>query len=58
MKSFAAIVSVSLVIAALGLVAIVAGEADDAPGLMLIGILLVVVAMAFGVRTARRTTRP
>jgi hypothetical protein len=58
MKSFAAIVSVSLVIAALGLVAIVAGEADDAPGLMVIGILLVVVAMAFGVRTARRTTRP
>jgi hypothetical protein len=58
MKSFAAIVSVSLVIAAVGVVAIVAGEADDAPGLVVIGILLVVVAMAFGVRTARRTTRP
>jgi hypothetical protein len=54
MKSFAAIVSVSLVIAAVGVVAIVAGEADDAPGLVVIGILLVVVALAFGVRTAQR----
>jgi hypothetical protein len=58
MKSFAAIVSVPLAIAALGVVAMVAGEADDAPGLVVIGILLVVVALAFGVRTARRTTRP
>jgi hypothetical protein len=54
MKSFAAIVSVPLAIAALGVVAMVAGEADDAPGLVVIGILLVVVALAFGVRTAQR----
>jgi hypothetical protein len=31
------------------------GEADDAPGLVLLGILLIVSACALGVRTAQRS---
>jgi hypothetical protein len=42
-------------VAALGVAAAVFGEADDAPGLVLLGILLVVSACAFGVRTAQRS---
>lgn len=42
-------------IAALGVVAAVVGEADDAPGLVLMGLLLVGSACALGVRTAQRT---
>lgn len=42
-------------IAALGVVAAVVGEADDAPGLVLLGLLLVGSACALGVRTAQRT---
>ena len=34
-----------------------AGEADDAPGLALIGIVLIVGAFALGVTTAYRTGR-
>jgi hypothetical protein len=41
-------------IAALGVAAAVLGEADDAPGLVLLGILLIVSACALGVRTAQR----
>jgi hypothetical protein len=44
----------ALGIAALGVAAAVFGEADDAPGLVLLGILLVVSACALGVRTAQR----
>ncbi len=36
---------------ALGVAAIVLGEADDSPGLQLLGVLLVVGAVALGVRT-------
>jgi len=32
------------------------GEADDAPGLALVGILLIVGALAVAVRTAQRTS--
>jgi hypothetical protein len=39
-------------IAALGVAAAFFGEADDAPGLVLLGILLIVSALALGVRTA------
>ena len=39
---------------ALGVAGIVAGEADDSPGLQLIGALLIVGAVAMGVRIARR----
>jgi hypothetical protein len=38
----------------LGVAAIVLGEADDSPGLQLLGVLLVVGTVAFGVRRARR----
>ena len=40
--------------AALGVAAIVYGERDDAPGLMLIGLLLIVGAVALVVRTVQR----
>lgn len=33
----------------------VAGEADDAPGLVLLGLVLVVGALAFGLRSALRS---
>jgi hypothetical protein len=45
----------ALGIAALGVAAAVFGEADDAPGLVLIGILLFVSACALGMRTAQRS---
>jgi hypothetical protein len=44
----------ALGIAAVGVAAGVVGEADDAPGLVLLGILLIVSACALGVRTAQR----
>ena len=55
--------SVTNVLIALGLIAIgvsiavagiYIGEIDDAPGAALIGILLMIGAVTFGVRTARR----
>ena len=39
---------------ALGIAAVVYGESDDSPGLQLIGAVLVVGAVALGVRTVRR----
>ncbi len=42
-------------IAAVGVAAAVFGEADDAPGLVLLGLLLIVSACALGVRTAQRS---
>jgi hypothetical protein len=45
----------ALGIAAVGVAAAIFGEADDAPGLVLLGILLVVSAFALGVRTAQRS---
>ena len=42
-------------IAALGVAAALFGEADDAPGLVLLGILLIVSACALGVRTAQHS---
>ncbi|MEV4463628.1 hypothetical protein AB0J51_08395 [Micromonospora echinofusca] len=39
---------------ALGVAGVVLGEADDSPGLQLLGVVLVVGAVAFGVRAARR----
>jgi hypothetical protein len=41
-------------IAVIGILAGVAGEADDAPGLVLLGIVLIVSACALGVRTRTR----
>jgi hypothetical protein len=45
----------ALGIAAVGVAAAMFGEADDAPGLVLLGILLFVSACALGVRTAQRS---
>jgi hypothetical protein len=45
----------ALGIAAVGVAAAIFGGADDAPGLVLLGILLVVSACALGVRTAQRS---
>jgi hypothetical protein len=42
-------------IAALGVVAAAVGDADDAPGLVLVGILLLVSACGLGVRTAQHS---
>jgi len=42
-------------LAAVGVLAGVAGEADDAPGLVLLGLLLIASACALGVRTAQRS---
>src|SRR5687767_5582285 len=47
--------AVALGIAGLGVAAGVVGEADDAPGLVLLGLLLIASACALGVRTAQRT---
>jgi hypothetical protein len=47
-------VAVALGVAFLGVAAAAFGAADDAPGLVLLGILLVVSACALGVRAARR----
>lgn len=39
---------------ALGVLAVVAGGADDSPGLQLIGVVIAAAAVVFGVRSARR----
>ncbi|MEU9509180.1 hypothetical protein AB0D32_23205 [Micromonospora sp. NPDC048170] len=44
----------AVVAAALGVAGVVLGEADDSPGLQLLGVVLVVGAVAFGVRVVRR----
>jgi hypothetical protein len=57
MKSLYAILFAALCVIGLGVTAAMAGEADDAPGLALIGIVLIVGTYAFGVRTAYRAGR-
>ena len=47
--------AVAIGIAVLGVAAAVFGEADDAPGLVLLGILLFVSACALGVRRAQHS---
>jgi hypothetical protein len=42
------------ILVALGVAGIVAGEADDSPGLQLIGVVFIVGAGALGVRMAQR----
>ncbi len=55
MKSFVAIFAPALAVVAIGVTAAMHGEADDAPGLALLGILLIVGALAVAVRTAQRS---
>jgi hypothetical protein len=57
MRSIAAVFAAVLAIAAIGVAAIVYGGEDDAPGLVLIGVVLIVGAIAFGMRTAHRRGR-
>ncbi|MBM0234376.1 hypothetical protein JNW91_22575 [Micromonospora sp. STR1_7] len=47
---------IAILAVALGVAAVVYGGADDSPGLQLLGAVLVVGAVAFAVRTARRGT--
>ena len=55
MKRNVAILAPVLGVVGVGVAAIVFGEADDAPGLVLLGILLIVGAIAFGMTPALRT---
>ena len=57
MKSLSAALLVALAVIGLGLTLAMHGEADDAPGLALIGIVLIVGAYVFAVRTAYRVGR-
>jgi hypothetical protein len=49
-----AIFAPALAVAAIGVTLAMHGEADDAPGVALIGILLITGALAVAVRTAQR----
>ena len=50
------VVAVLVVLAmAIGAIGVVYGEADDSPGLQLLGVVFVVGAIALGVRTVRRS---
>ena len=46
---------IAVLVLALGVAGMVAGEADDSPGLQLLGVLFIVGAVVLGVKTARRT---
>jgi len=48
---------VAILAIAVGVAGIVAGGADDSPGLQLLGVVLVVGAVAASVRIARRSRR-
>ncbi|GAA1770166.1 hypothetical protein [Kocuria aegyptia] len=55
MKRVPAIVIVVVGLAT-GVAGVVLGEADDSPGLQLLGVLLVLATVVLGVRTARRNS--
>jgi hypothetical protein len=57
MKHFFAIFVPALAVVAIGVTAAMHGEADDAPGLALLGILLIVGALAVAVRIAQRSSQ-
>jgi hypothetical protein len=54
MKSYATVLAAALALAAVGILAILYGSGDDSPGLVLIGVLLIVGSFAIGVRTGHR----
>jgi hypothetical protein len=56
MKLVVTLVALALAIA-LGIAALVAGQADDSPGLGGIGLLLIIGAVVVGVRRVRRGRR-
>jgi hypothetical protein len=45
---------IAILLLALGIAGIIAGGADDSPGLQLLGLLVVISAVVVAVRTARR----
>ena len=53
MKVFLAVVAIVAMVA-IGVTGVVLGEADDSPGLQGLGVLLIVGAVALGVRILRR----
>ena len=53
MKYLVAILAILVI--ALGVAGIVYGEADDSPGLQLIGVVLIIGALGLGVRTVKRS---
>ena len=55
MKSLVAIIATAILVTAIGVAAIVLGEADDSPGLQLLGVVLVVGAVVLCVRRAQRS---
>ena len=57
MKRFLVIFVPALTVVAVGVTAAMHGEADDAPGLALLGILLITGALATAVRVAQRSGR-
>jgi hypothetical protein len=56
-KRFAALFAAALGLAALGVTSAMAGEADDAPGLALIGIVLIVGALCVAAKAGRDSVR-
>jgi hypothetical protein len=54
-KRFVVLFAAALGLAALGVTAAMAGEADDAPGLALIGIVLIVGALGVAAKAGQRT---
>jgi hypothetical protein len=55
LKQFIALIAAALALAAVGVTAAMHGEADDAAGLALNGILLIVGAVGLGVKAGRRS---
>ena len=53
-KRYVLIVGAMLVACAVGVIAAMVGETDDAPGLVLIGITIITAAVVFGVKAAMR----
>jgi uncharacterized membrane protein YedE/YeeE len=45
---------IALAVAALGVAAAIYADADDAPGGVLLGMLLIIGAVVFGIRTVQR----
>ena len=58
MKNFLVIFVPALAVVAVGVTLAMHGEADDAPGLAGIGIVLITLALAVAVRTALRRGHP
>ena len=52
--TYVVVVLGTLVVVALGIAGVVYGESDDSPGLQLLGAVLIVGAVAAGVRVAQR----